>query len=187
MEHEDNKLKDFILNKPLTSIEFYNTDQGYMAVDEEHTWIIDAGVQLGFGDALFSFGWNSETQQYEQHYGKLETLADGMEIGGLDAASVPAVHALISQQISNAEIVWNWYSELDENYEPTDVKHYIPMGILLHFSNGSTLQLAGARYQLDIQTQQLKNVIYDSESQLLVSVDKIIEIRQVNDSHLTEA
>lgn len=175
---EEKEIKRHILGKPLTAIEFYNLNRNYLVPDENHIWIIDGGIELCFGSDVFSFAWSDTNQFYMHCREKIGTLTGEMKTAPLGATEIEGIRELIGKKITGAEIVWNWYSDMDENYEPTDVMHYMPMGIDLLFDNGSRLQLAAIKYALDPATVSVIDPTYDSEGELLITLDHLLEIRK---------
>ncbi|MCW3085270.1 MAG: hypothetical protein JWP12_2636 [Bacteroidetes bacterium] len=174
---EETQLKQALLNKEITGIEFYNLGKGYMVFDEDHVWLINGGIEFTFGDAAFSFAWSSEKEFYDSLPQKINALTNELEVKELEAINIPGIKELTGTKITEAEITWNFYFDLDENFEPTEEKQYMPMGLMLSFSNGSKMQLAAVNYELDTENKKMDNVIFDSTGELLIALNHPVEIK----------
>jgi hypothetical protein len=182
----EERIKSGLLNKPLTHLEFYNINDKYWVFDEERVWVLDCGIELTAGTELFSFGWNAEKQLYEHHSGKLEELKGELEPKALHAMEVEGIKELIGQKITDVTIQWNFYHDLDENYEPTEQKNYMPMEMVLTFENGSTLQLAAIKFRVDTENKSIGNVTFDSTGDFLVALNHPFEIKEEDDESMID-
>lgn len=178
----ESAIKNFLLNKELTAIEFYNINDKYWVFDEEKVWVLDCGIELSFGNELFSFGWNTEKQLYEHHFGKLEKLLGELKPKTLHAMEVEGIKELAGKKITDLKIQWNFYHDLDENYEPLEQKNYMPMEMILTFDNGSVLQLAAVNFEVDTENKSIHNVTFDSTGDFLVALNHPFEIKENEDS-----
>jgi hypothetical protein len=172
----ENEIKNHLIGKELTGIEFYTINDKYFVFDEDHLWVIDCGISLDFQDSSFSFGWNNEKGFYDHHLGKIENLAGEHKTKDLEAKNIEGINNLIGKKISDVNVKCNYYFDLDENYEPTEHKNFMPMEMIITFENEDTLQLAAIQFEVDKETRQMKNVIYDSEAEFLISLNKPVEI-----------
>lgn len=174
MEQYEQLLRNIFLNKTLSDIDFFDTNLKYVSPDMEQTWIIDGGVQFKLDDNYVSFAYSGELQFFNIFLGKAEELRDDYELKSLGATEVEAINALVGKTITNINTVWNFYKDLDENFEEIGEKKYMPSEILLTFSDQSFLQMAAVEY--NILENQIINLQYNSERELLVSVNKKFEI-----------
>jgi hypothetical protein len=172
----ENTLKNFILNKELSHIEFYTINDKYWVFDEEKVWVLDCGIQLSFGDEVFAFAWNKEKGFYEHHIGRIEEITADIETKGLHATEIEGIRKLIGKKITDVKFQWNFYHDLDENFEPKEEKNYMPMEILLTFENESVLQLAGINFEVDTENKKIFDVTFDSTGDLLITLNHPIEI-----------
>lgn len=178
----ETSIKNLLLNKELMHIEFYNINDKYWVFDEEKVWVLDCGIELMAGNEFFSFGWNADKQLYEHHFGKLEELKGELQPKALDAMEVEGIKELAGKKITDVKIQWNFYHDLDENYEPTEHKNYMPMEMTLTFDNGSVLQLAAINFEVDTEKKSIHNVTFDSTGDFLVSLNHPFEIKENEDS-----
>jgi hypothetical protein len=174
----ETKLKNTLLNKELTHIEFYNASEKFWVFDEEKIWVLDLGIQLTFGEEIVTFGWDKEKQFYDVHYGKIEDVTRDLKMMNLEAENVEGIKALIGQKITDAKFQWNFYQDLDENYEPNEEKNYMPMEMILTFSNGSILQLATIEFHVNKETKMIEEPTFDSTAQFLVTLNHYVEVKE---------
>jgi hypothetical protein len=174
----ESTIKELLLNKELSNIEFYNINDKYWVFDEERVWVLDCGIELTLGSDLFTFGWSAGKELYEHHFGKLEELKGELEIKALHAMEVEGIKELCGKKISDVTIKWNFYHDLDENYEPTEHKNYMPMELFLTFENGSTLQLAAIRFRVDTENKSISDLTFDSTGDFLVALNHPFEIEE---------
>ena len=66
---------------------------------------------------------------------------------------------------------------MDENFENNGEKNYMPVELLISFENGSFIQIASV--SLEILENKIQNIQYDSQSTLMVSVNKLVEIKDL--------
>lgn len=172
----EQQILDFLLNKTVTDIEFFIINEKYYVFDPERIWVIDAGLEISIGDERFCFGWNPEKEVYQHHFGKLSDLLDDIHPVDLDESSPAGIKSLVGGKITDVKIHWNWYSDLDENFEPLEQKNYIPVEMILTFDNGHVLQLAAVDYGIDVVNKSMKDITFDSERSFLVTLNSVLEI-----------
>lgn len=176
MEQYEQILKDIFLNKTLNDIEFFDTDLRYISPDMDQTWIVDGGVQFNMDDKYVSFAFSGLQQFFNVFPGKVEDLHNEFELKFLGARDVTGINALVGNTVTDIKVVWNFYTELDEDFEETGEKKYMPSEIVLVFSNQSFLQMAAVEY--NIHENKLINLHYNSERELLISLNKKFDIMQ---------
>lgn len=174
MEQYEQLLKNIFLNKTLNDIEFFDTDLRYVSPDMEQTWIVDGGVQFQLDDSFVSFAYSGELQFFNIFLGQAEDIRDDIELKGLGAREVAGINSLVGKKVTDIKAVWNFYKDLDENFEEVGEKKYMPSEILLTFNDQSFLQMAAVQY--NIMDNQVINLQYNSERELLVSLNKQFEI-----------
>lgn len=172
----ENQLQNYLIGKELTGIEFYTINDKYWVFDEDHTWVVDCGINMDFQDNSFSFGWNSEKGFYDHHFGKIENLTGEYKIKDLEAVNIEGIKNLIGKKIKDVKIQCNFYFDMDEHFEPTEHKNFMPMEMIITFDNGDLLQLAAIRFEIDKESKQIKNAIYDSEAKFLITLNKPADI-----------
>lgn len=174
MEQYEQLLKDIFLNKTLNDIEFFDTDLRYVSPDMEQTWIVDGGVQFKLDDSFVSFAYSGELQFFNVFLGQAEDLRDDYKLNELGAKDVEGINNLIGKKVVDIKAIWNFYKDLDENFEEVGEKKYMPFEIQVTFDNQSFLQMAAVQY--NILDNQIINLQYNSERELLVSLNKKFEI-----------
>jgi hypothetical protein len=174
-------INNILLNKELTAIEFYTINDKYWVFDEEKVWVLDCGVQLTFGEEHFTFAWNSEKQFYEHHIGKVEEITGDHEIKALHAAELEGIQKLFGKKITSAKYQWNFYHDLDDNFQPVEQKNYMPMEMILTFENESVLQLAGINFKVDTENKTITDLTFDSTGDFLVALNHTFEIKEAEE------
>jgi hypothetical protein len=92
------------------------------------------------------------------------------------------IKKLIGDKIINVKYQWNFYHDLDENYEPKEEKNYMPMEMIFEFENGSQLQLAACSFQVNTATKSIGSATFDSTSHLLITLNNHIEVKEDDES-----
>ncbi len=179
MEDLENFVRNYLINKTLTDLELYTINPDYFAHDPNHTWIIDGGISIKIDEDEFSFGWDSKKELVNMLPAHISSLTGELEINDLDAKQADELGLLIDKKIDKVHFKWNFYQELDDNMELIEVKKYIPFEIVISFDNGSNLQLSAINFDFDGTT--VSNFRYDSQKELLISVNKPLSITLEND------
>lgn len=174
MEQYDELLKRLFVNKTLKDIEFYDHDLRYFSPNTDQTWIVDGGVQFQMDESYISFAYAGELQFFNLFLSKAEEISNDFEMKSLGAREVSGIESLIGKTVTEVKALWNFYEELDEDFEPTGEKKYMPFEILLTFSDQSFLQIAAVEYR--ISGNQIADLMYNSERDMLISLNKKFEI-----------
>lgn len=177
-EQMEQVVKEYILEQPLTDLEFYQINDRYIVPDPDHTWIIDGGIELTFGEKKFSFGWHDDFSFMHIVPGPISDLhlSSSSDFRTLEAKNADGLKNLIGQKIINIQFKWNYYREYDENFEMKDEKKYIPFELFLVFENSHTLQLSSIDYRLS--RSGVTDMNYVSQGEMLIALNqkyKIIE------------
>jgi len=174
MEQYEQLLKRVFLDKTLTDIEFFDHDLRYVSPDMEQMWIVDGGVQFHFDDEYVSFAYSGEFQFFNIFLGKVQELPNDFEMKPLGAMDVEGIKSLIGKTVVDVKAIWNFYKELDEDFEEIDEKKYMPFEILVTFNDGSFLQIAAIEFK--ILDNQIVNLHYNSERDIVISLNKKLTI-----------
>ncbi len=174
MEKHDQLLKSLFLNKTLNDIEFFDHDLRYYSPNMDQTWIVDGGVQFRMDDSYISFAYAGELQFFNLFLSKAEEIPNDFEMKSLGAREVSGIESLIGKTVTDVKALWNFYEELDEDFEPTGEKKYMPFEIILTFDNQSFLQIAAVEYR--IAGNQIADLMYNSERDMLISLNHRFDI-----------
>lgn len=172
-DHEEN-IKALLLGKRVVEIELFDSDLKYYSDDMEHTWVVDGGIQIRLSDNWFSFCFQRSNDFFNVVTQPITDAVD-FKIKKLGAMDVAEIKALAGKEITDIKTRWNYYSELNEEAEPVGEPVYIPVEIILTFNNTSILQMAAVSYE--IIDDHFGGFSYDSENDLLVSVNRLMEIK----------
>ena len=161
----------------MTDIEFFNINDDYFVFDPNSKWVIDGGVQIRFGEEIFSFGWDETNEGIDYSIeNKLEKQLGELPFYSLDAKKVNGINSLIGKEIKDVELKWQYYQEYDDDFELKEEKIYTPVEIILRFESDEFLQLAIISFQIKKDPFEIVNAIYDLNGQFLVSLNGGIEI-----------
>lgn len=174
MEQYEQLLKSLFINKVLNDIEFFDQDLRYYSPDVDRTWIVDGGVQFQMNDSYISFAYSGELQFFNLFLSKAEEVPNDFEMKSLGAREVHGIQLLIGKTVTDVKALWNFYEELNEDFEPSGEKKYMPFEILITFNDQSFLQIATIEYR--ISENQISGMHYNSERDLLISLNKKFEI-----------
>lgn len=174
MEQYEQLLRSLFLNKKLNDIEFFDHDLRYFSPNLDQTWIVDGGVQLQVDEQFISFAYSGELQFYNVFLSKAEDIPNDFKMKSLGAGEVAGINALTGKTITDVKALWNFYEELNEDFEPSGEKKYMPFEILLTFDDQSTLQISAVEYS--ILGDQIVNLKYNSERDLLISLNHRFDI-----------
>lgn len=177
MEQTAATLSGHLLNREVKHFRFYNRNDSYFVFERDALWVFDSGIQIDFGDGLFSFGWNSEFEAFDYSAEKPMTeLHTHPSVYAVDGRETSALASLSGTTITDIAFDWDYYQEYDEFAQLKEEKIYVPVGLKLQFSNGETLQLAAIRYGINSETKGLARTQFSLDGELLVAFNKAIEI-----------
>ncbi|HRZ41696.1 MAG TPA: hypothetical protein P5228_03225 [Bacteroidales bacterium] len=177
MSTNEQTLRDFLIGKQLKDIEFWDTDLKYISPNIDNLWIIDGGIELNIDDDFFSFAWSESMEMFMAYPLRINEYNKEVSFAAMGAREVAGIENLIWATITEVSFVWNFYFKLNDEGEPVWDKKLIPNEIVLYFSNDSFLQIAAIDYQ--IQCNKLEELTYCSEGELLISLNKKINIKDL--------
>ncbi|MFL5764551.1 MAG: hypothetical protein ACJ77K_11470 [Bacteroidia bacterium] len=177
MEDHEKSLREYLVGRTLQHIEFFDMDLEYASPDMDRIWVVDGGVQFSFDEEEVSFGFASGSEFFDLSAQPIWELCDEHNLDSLGATDVEGINALIGATITDVEVIWNYYQLANEAGEPDGEKKYMPVELLLHFSNGSFLQLAAIDYE--IKSGKLTDLSYESGGELLISLNERLKISTI--------
>jgi hypothetical protein len=176
MERTDLHFKNLFQNQILKDIKFYNTRETYLSFEPETQWVLQGGVEFIFENNTICLGWHTEMHLYEMIEGDLDELLGDLDVYEIDLDQHQEIMKLKNQKIQEVSFNWNWYQKMDDDMELTDEKVYIPQEIKLVFEDKSLLQIATVLFHL--KGKELKEAIFDPQGNMLVCLNKTMEIRE---------
>ena len=165
------------LGKKLTSIQCYNIKDKYVVFDPNSLAVIDGGVELTFEEHKLVIGWNAELELFDVVTTSIEPLLGDLDYHPIDSAELSIGHLLIGSKLISMDTKWNWFQKLNEKSKPVGQKQHILKEVIFTFQTGHMLQLAAIQYTME--KENLSNAQYDSQGELLLAYDQIIEIADV--------
>lgn len=166
------------LGKKLTSIQCYNVKEKYVVLNPNTLAVIDGGIELTFEEHKLVIGWNAEMELFDVVTNSIEPLLGDLEHHSIDSTELPIGQSLIGSKLISMDTKWNWFQELDAKSKPVGQKQHILKEVIFTFQSGHMLQIAAIQYT--IEDKKLSNVHYDSQGELLLSYNQIIEIADVD-------
>ncbi len=179
MQQTEQKFTQLFEKEQLKNIDFYSIDGNYLSFDEKNEWIFRGGIEFIFESYTISIGWNNEMHLNEMVEGELDDLIGELDVYDLELGELATIEKLKGQKVKNIDFKWTFYQEMDEEMELTDEKTYIPQELKLEFEDGTKMQVAGIVFQL--KDNQIHNPVYDPQSMLMITVDKEVEIAEMEE------
>ena len=175
-EFED-AFKAKLIGKKLSSISLLNVNPKYFAFVPNRIVVLDGGISfnLDSGETI-SYCWNKEMELMEMVAAEPNTLLGDLDFYELEEMSKVATETFGEETITAVDFEWNWYQKLDDNFELEDKLYFAPLGMVLHFSNHNSFQLAAIQFAVDQKDMSLSKASYLPEGDMLVSINEIIEI-----------
>lgn len=171
-------LQNLLLGKSLKEIKLLNVNDTYFCFEEENFLIIDGGIQFILEDHIISLVFNHTRLFFDLTLEPANTL-----LGKLTKDAYLVKELNVNETYSNLKVTtldakWSFYQNLDKNNFPTGDKLYVPHELYFQFENGQSLQIAVVRYE--IEDLQLTNINYDLHGEVLVSLNKQIEVKEAH-------
>jgi hypothetical protein len=176
LENKD-LVEKLILNKNLTSIEFYNVNDNYFELDNEKILIIDGGVEMLFDTHKLSIGWNKELELLDTVVGDISLLLDDLKYFTLEKTSTKNFTDQIGKKVISIQTQFEAYQLLDEELEPTGAYNHFLKELIIEFDDANKLQIAIVKYDIDIENKKINNAVFDPQGELLISLNNIIDIK----------
>jgi len=174
MQEIDKKFKELFVNQIVKDIKFYHVNENYMAIDPDHKWLIEGGVEFVFENYSVSLAWNNEMQLYDIIQGTIEELTEDLDIYEMDFDDHPNVMKIPGKKIEEVTFNWTWYQKMDEEMELVEEKTYIPQEIRIQFEDNLLLQLATIVFQS--RDKMIEKPIFDSQSVILVTINQPVHV-----------
>lgn len=170
-------IKSYLISKKVTDIEFFNINDDYYEFDPESKWVIDAGIQIRFGEDVFSYGWETEHEGLGYSLGReLKTILGDANYYELDAKSKTNIRSLIGKEINDVKINWSYYREYDENFVLKEEKTFVPVEIILTFDEDVFLQVAIIDFQIKVEPFEIVNAVHHINGNFLISFNELTKI-----------
>lgn len=177
VEQFSTELAHHFLGKTIQSIEFFQIGTNDVTLKPNSRWLFDGGVQIELEDELFCFAWDFENECFtwsndtdaELFLSDAPYMSIGSEDGNL-------FNPLCSSRIVKAEVVAQYYQNVDQNKEVIPEKHFFPFQIVLTLENQSLLQMAMVTYEMDEKPSDFTFEFFQGE--LLITMNDFLLIPQ---------
>ncbi|WP_430817796.1 hypothetical protein [Carboxylicivirga sp. RSCT41] len=180
MTEIDILIKQKLLGKTISTIRLFNINDDYYAFYEDSHWVFDGGIQFCIDDAIVCWGYDYEKEMMELSFDKeITDKLEGTKHYQVDSKNIKGISELQGATIKDVSIKWEFYQNIDENFEPYGDKIYAPIEIVLYFDFNMTLQLALIDFEIDEQAFKMVQPTYDLEGEMLYSFNKQIKINEL--------
>lgn len=170
----EKELRAYLIGKKLSQLSLNQVNIGNIVFEKDKKWLIDGGVTLDFGDFKFSLGWDSELELFRSLNAGIHYLTREIELRSFNEKDFPALRNLRGLEVTDISIKWNFYCNLDEDFQPLEEKNYILKEIILTFQKTHRLQISTVDY--DYINGEISNFRYGAESEILVMLNSDQEI-----------
>lgn len=171
------ELEISLVGQTLTSIKFYNVNDSYFVFDQKNLAVIDGGIELVFGERILAIAWNTEKELFDVNTSSVKPLLGALDFYQIDSAEFPFQQDILGSRVTALKAKWNWYNNLDDELEPVGEKQYILIEVVFSFENGHHFQVATISYE--IENKSIHKARFDSQGELLLSLDRVIEIEGI--------
>ena len=179
MEEIEAKIKQQFVGNRIENFEFYNVNN-YYVIEENKSWVIDAGVQINFKDSHFTLAWDRngggfDVSQEKTAIDLLDTL-DYFQIPNEEISETIGLKALIGNKIENVALKFHYYEDLDDEGFPIESKTFVPVSLLISFENKEKLTLSIVHYELILDPFEFKEFSYGLDGQMHIGLNSNLEI-----------
>lgn len=166
------------LGRILTSINLYNVNDNYFVFDPKNLAVIDGGIELIFEERILAIAWNAEKELFDVNTCSVKSLLGDLDYYQIVSTELPFTQKFLGSKLKSIKAKWNWYYNLDDELEPVGEKQYILIEVVLSFENDQQFQIAAISYA--IENKNIHKAKFDSQGELLLSIDRIVEIESVS-------
>ncbi len=172
------ELEQSFIGRTLTSMNFYNVNDDYFVFNPDNLAVIDGGIELMFEEGILVIAWNAEEELFDVSTNSIKSLLADLDYYQVDSGDLPLGQQLLGSKVASLKAKWNWYQNLDSELMPAGAKQYILNEVIFSFENGHIFQVATINYT--IENRSIQNAKFDSQGELLLSVDRIVDIESVS-------
>ncbi len=170
----DMSFESSINHQELLEIRYFNINDDYFIFDSENLLIIDGAVLLRFSHTKLTLGWNANLELFDSVEEDVSVLLKDSNFYELELDNEVLTKKFIGKTIQSTGVKWNWYQDLNDDYEPDGPQMNIIEELVLKFEDGSSLQIATVRYTLN--QKDITDLEFDPQGQLMISANNIRNI-----------
>lgn len=171
--HEITKLESQLIGQRLHSLELYHVNDTYNCLSTT-SLIIDGGISLVFGGRRLTIGWSAEKELFDTIHEPIDSLLDDLAYFVVEEEGEAIFSELKDKKVIDVEIKWNFFQDIDAEFQRIPGVRYVIEEIVLTFEGGLDLQVATIDYNLD--SDELSNIRHNLEGELLVTLNNKLEI-----------
>ncbi|MDZ4750377.1 MAG: hypothetical protein SGI87_02095 [Flavobacteriales bacterium] len=173
---QEERIRQNLIGRSLDHLEVFIINEKFFVFDVEKRWVVDAGIGLLFGDTKLIFGWDTAKELFLYSSESLKQMLGDIEYFRLNEEEITGIRELIGGVVKDVSFKWSWYQECDEEGEVKSEKIFIPKDIHITFENGRTLHLAAMEFAISAIDQGITRARYNSQANLYIGVDHLLEI-----------
>lgn len=170
----DKSFENSLNHQELLEIRYFNINDDYIIFDSENLLIIDGSVLLQFSHTKLTLGWNANLELFDSVEEDASVLLKDSNFYELDIDNEVLTKKFIGKTIQSTSVKWNWYQDLNDDYEPDGPQMNIIEELVLTFEDGSSLQIATVRYTL--HQKNITDLEFDPQGQLMISANNVRNI-----------
>ncbi len=171
--------KNNLLGKQIVKCEVNMITDQYLEYVENTTWLTEGGVELTMDDGqVLSFTYDTDSLQFIFVESDLLPFINEFDYYPIDLAESRGVYDVLEETIVDVDIEWTEIIETDYTGNAITSEPYA-IGFLLHFQNGSTLQISSVVTKINADTQKFAYIRYALEGSIIVSFNNPIAIESI--------
>lgn len=168
--------KNNFIGEMLTSIDIVMIHDEYLEYEAGKVWLTEGGVELKTEDKVISFTYESEPDiQFTIIESDLLPYVNQFDYYSIEPESED-FYAVFEQPITNLDIHWIKLIETDYKGDLISEEEF-PVGFIFTFEDGATLQIASVESKISADTLEFSSLTYTLEGAILVSFNRIFEIK----------
>ncbi|MEM7161622.1 MAG: hypothetical protein AAF487_04200 [Bacteroidota bacterium] len=176
----DQQLKKHLIRGKILNIEVFNINTDYYVFNNDAFWLFDGGIHIQLEHGGFGWGWNYDETLFA--YSMQKHIKEFLSPNYVQVKNdtFPGISVLLESAIQDVEIKWEYYQDINEEFEAIGEKIYFPLEVILHFENGPHLQLAVIAFEMPNDSFEMSNPTYSIDGELHINFNDVIPIKNVN-------
>jgi hypothetical protein len=168
--------KSNFIGETLTSIDIKMIHDEYLEYETGKVWLTEGGVELKTEDKVVSFTYESEPEiQFTIIESDLLPYVDQFDYYSIEPES-DDYYSVFEQTITDLQVHWIKLLETDYKGDVLSEEDF-PVGFIFTFEDGATLQIASVESKISADTLEFSSLTYTLEGAILVSFNRIFEIK----------
>lgn len=169
---KESEIRNNLIGQTITKINAFNFNHDFTTLNPKSKWVIDGGIQLELNDRIFSFGWNFDNEGFEYSFENIGVLFGNQQVFALNDIDHTINRTVSCCKIVDVELEWGFYSLLNEDFEVSNEKMYMPVHLNLKLNNQLffNLALVLVNYQNETELPIIEQL--DLGGELFISINE---------------